>query len=221
MKIHFVWGFVWARGALKRRKCRFPAPRAAACLVHYLLLQKVTSPRFTALNGLRPGQRRPSSAARGRTRTSCASSAPVIITTRTAHSKALMVRGTGWDDNTALSRSASLASARACRARTPGPPQPCATLSFRLKMIARLVYKALRNDRQWQPMAAQCRMTVSPAARPPRAAPRWWPSSPRTATWAPCSRPRRRAAGCRRRRGSRSRRRSELVGPPASHGHIR
>ena len=32
---------------------RFPAPRAAACLVHCLLLQKVTSPRLTILNGFR------------------------------------------------------------------------------------------------------------------------------------------------------------------------
>jgi hypothetical protein len=41
----------WARRTLKRR---FPAPRAAACLVHDLLLQTVTSPRFTILNGFRP-----------------------------------------------------------------------------------------------------------------------------------------------------------------------
>jgi hypothetical protein len=43
--------FVWA---LNRQKRRFPAPRAAACLVHSLLVQKVTSPRFTILNGFRP-----------------------------------------------------------------------------------------------------------------------------------------------------------------------
>jgi hypothetical protein len=29
---------------------RFPAPRAAACLAHYLLVQKVSCPRFTTLN---------------------------------------------------------------------------------------------------------------------------------------------------------------------------
>ena len=29
--------FVWARRALKHQKRRFPAPRAAACLVHYLV----------------------------------------------------------------------------------------------------------------------------------------------------------------------------------------
>jgi hypothetical protein len=32
----------------------FPAPRAAACLVHYLILQNVTSPRFTILNATDP-----------------------------------------------------------------------------------------------------------------------------------------------------------------------
>ena len=41
--------FVWARRGLNRRIRRFPAPRAAACLVHDLLSQKVTSPRFTTL----------------------------------------------------------------------------------------------------------------------------------------------------------------------------
>jgi hypothetical protein len=42
--------FVWARRALNRRKRRFSAPRAAACLVHYpLTIAKVTSPRFTIL----------------------------------------------------------------------------------------------------------------------------------------------------------------------------
>jgi hypothetical protein len=44
------------RGSAELR-CRvknwFPAPRAAACLVHYLVVQKVTSTRFTILNGLR------------------------------------------------------------------------------------------------------------------------------------------------------------------------
>jgi hypothetical protein len=35
-----------------------PTPRAAACLVHCSLVQKVTGPRFAVLNGLpaRPGQ---------------------------------------------------------------------------------------------------------------------------------------------------------------------
>jgi hypothetical protein len=41
---------------LNREKPRLPAPCAAACLVHYLLLQKFTSPRFTILNGCRPVQ---------------------------------------------------------------------------------------------------------------------------------------------------------------------
>jgi hypothetical protein len=40
---------VWARGALHRPKTAAAGPRAAACLVHGLLLQKVTSPRFTTL----------------------------------------------------------------------------------------------------------------------------------------------------------------------------
>jgi hypothetical protein len=39
-------GSAWGRGALNRGKRRFPAPRATVCLVHYLLLQKVTNPRF-------------------------------------------------------------------------------------------------------------------------------------------------------------------------------
>jgi hypothetical protein len=44
----------WRLATLVRR---VPAPRAAGCLVHYLLLQKVTNPRFTILNGgFRPGQ---------------------------------------------------------------------------------------------------------------------------------------------------------------------
>ena len=43
--------FVWARRALSSQKRRFPAPRAAACLIHYLLLQNVTSTWFTVLNG--------------------------------------------------------------------------------------------------------------------------------------------------------------------------
>jgi hypothetical protein len=48
-------GFAWARRALNIPKRRFPAPRAAACLVHYLLLHKVTGTRFTILNdGFRP-----------------------------------------------------------------------------------------------------------------------------------------------------------------------
>jgi hypothetical protein len=35
---YFLYGaFVWARRALKHQKHRFPAPRAAACLVHELL----------------------------------------------------------------------------------------------------------------------------------------------------------------------------------------
>jgi hypothetical protein len=46
--------FLWARGALTRQKWRFPAPRAATCLVQYLLSQKDTSTRFTILNGFRP-----------------------------------------------------------------------------------------------------------------------------------------------------------------------
>jgi hypothetical protein len=56
----FLYGaFVWVRWALNSQKRRFPAPRAAASLVHCLLLQKVTSPRFTILNGsFRPGQGR-------------------------------------------------------------------------------------------------------------------------------------------------------------------
>jgi hypothetical protein len=33
------------------KNLRFPAPRAAACSVHDLLLQKVTGPRFAILNG--------------------------------------------------------------------------------------------------------------------------------------------------------------------------
>ena len=68
-------GFVRARGALKQQELRFPAPRAAAGLVHDSLLQKVTSPRFTILNaGFRPGQsRRPSPWGRqpGTARTTC------------------------------------------------------------------------------------------------------------------------------------------------------
>jgi hypothetical protein len=35
---------------------QFPASHAAACLVHYLRSQKVTSPRSAVLNGCRPGQ---------------------------------------------------------------------------------------------------------------------------------------------------------------------
>ena len=56
----FLWksilyrAFVWARRALKRQNRRFQAPRAAACLVHDLLLQNVTSPRLTIVNGLVP-----------------------------------------------------------------------------------------------------------------------------------------------------------------------
>ena len=34
---------------LTAKKWRFPAPRSAACLAHYSLVQKVTSPRFTIL----------------------------------------------------------------------------------------------------------------------------------------------------------------------------
>ena len=55
----FVWArrgaFVWA---LHRQKRRSLAPRAAACLVHSLRLQAVTSPRFTTLNSFaaRAGQ---------------------------------------------------------------------------------------------------------------------------------------------------------------------
>ena len=58
-------GFVWARRALNRRNWRFPAPRAAACSVHSLLSQKVTSPRSTILNGCpgsSPSSRRGSTA---------------------------------------------------------------------------------------------------------------------------------------------------------------
>jgi hypothetical protein len=47
--------FVWARRALNSPKRRFPAPRATACLVHYLLLQKVTSRRSTLLKVPGPG----------------------------------------------------------------------------------------------------------------------------------------------------------------------
>jgi hypothetical protein len=36
-KSGFYGAFVWARRALNRRKRRFPAPRAAACLVHDLV----------------------------------------------------------------------------------------------------------------------------------------------------------------------------------------
>jgi hypothetical protein len=53
--------FVWARRAPNLSKRRFPASRAAACLVHYLLLQKITSPRFTLLNFLAPGSTSPHS----------------------------------------------------------------------------------------------------------------------------------------------------------------
>ena len=62
-------GFVWARRALNRQNWRLSAPRAAACLVHSLLLQKVTSPRFTILSGCRPR------AGRRRTRAGSSSSA--------------------------------------------------------------------------------------------------------------------------------------------------
>jgi hypothetical protein len=56
-KSMFDGGFVWARSALYHTKRRLPAPRAAACLVHDLRLQKITSPRSTVLNGgCRPGQ---------------------------------------------------------------------------------------------------------------------------------------------------------------------
>ena len=48
---------MWAHRALSIQKRWFLATRGAACLIHYLLLQKVTSPRFTILNGgFRPGQ---------------------------------------------------------------------------------------------------------------------------------------------------------------------
>jgi hypothetical protein len=55
-KAVFYGAFAWARGALRRPFRRSPGPRAAACLVHCLLLQTVTSPRSTTLNG---GLRRP------------------------------------------------------------------------------------------------------------------------------------------------------------------
>jgi hypothetical protein len=54
--LYFYGVFVWAHRARNRQKRWLPAPRAAACLVHYSLSQKVTSPRFTILNGCRPGQ---------------------------------------------------------------------------------------------------------------------------------------------------------------------
>jgi hypothetical protein len=38
-------------GGVTAKKRRFSAPRAAARLVHYLLFQKVISPRFGILNG--------------------------------------------------------------------------------------------------------------------------------------------------------------------------
>jgi hypothetical protein len=50
MCLNFPSAFVCGRGGrFTVQKRRLPAPRAAACLVHGLLLQKVTSPRFTTL----------------------------------------------------------------------------------------------------------------------------------------------------------------------------
>jgi hypothetical protein len=43
----FYTAVVWVRGALNSQTRRFPASRAAAGLVHYLLLQKINNPRFT------------------------------------------------------------------------------------------------------------------------------------------------------------------------------
>ena len=48
--------FAWVRRALSRPKTAVSGPRAAACLVHYLLLKKFTRPRFTILNRFWPGQ---------------------------------------------------------------------------------------------------------------------------------------------------------------------
>ena len=78
----FHGAFVWPRGALNRRKRRFPAPRAATCLVHYLRSQMVTSPRFTILKVSGPGSRSSSSSRRGGEVRRCSEGSKTPLTPR-------------------------------------------------------------------------------------------------------------------------------------------
>jgi hypothetical protein len=94
-----VYGaFVWACGVLSSPKRRFPALRAAACLVHYLLSQKVTSPHFTILNGPGAGARTTgssrgtSTSARTRAPSDTVRARPGAEALSVSHSKPFFVR---------------------------------------------------------------------------------------------------------------------------------
>ena len=89
--------FVWAHGALRSPKRRCPAHSCTPPVwsTIYPLLQRVTSPRFTILNGgLRPGQRMKETPEGGVVRRQLSADRLSIITC-TSHHDGLTVIGTG------------------------------------------------------------------------------------------------------------------------------